>query len=78
MVLHEKHMLLLSPMRLPYARPYARHNNVVLRLCPWHNSWQHPLLAGEKKRQGTGGSIRYAPYFRYAWIRSAWGFHPKK
>ena len=55
MVLHEERMSLLSPMRLPYARPYARHNNVVLRLCPWHNSWQHPLLAGEKNVKGPEG-----------------------
>ena len=31
-----------------------------------------------KRDRGTSGSIRYAPYFRYAWIRSAWGFLPKK
>ena len=55
MVLHEERMSLLSPMRLAYARPYTRHNNVALRLCPWHNSWQHPLLAGEKNVKGPEG-----------------------
>ena len=35
-------------------------------------------ISGGKNIQGTGESIRYAPYFRYAWIRSAWGLHPKK
>ena len=31
-----------------------------------------------KKGRGTGGSIRYAPYFRYTRIRYAWELQPKK
>ena len=46
---------------------------------PLPHLWMMISVIGRcKKVRGNGGSIRYAPYFRYAWIRSAWGLHPKK